>query len=68
MLAAIRAPDAANASFGGEPPQKSLACQLLLRPDMPPQTPGWTIPLHVIMWTTISVGFIMMLVVFLMHC
>jgi hypothetical protein len=27
----------------------------------------WTIPFHVIMWTNISVGFIMMLVVFLMH-
>ena len=27
----------------------------------------WTIPLHVVMWTAISVGFIMMLVVFLMH-
>lgn len=28
---------------------------------------SWTIPLHVVMWTAISVGFIMMLVVFLMH-
>jgi hypothetical protein len=28
---------------------------------------SWTIPFHVIMWTTISVGFIMMLVVFMMH-
>ena len=28
---------------------------------------SWTIPFHVIMWTNISVGFIMMLVVFLMH-
>lgn len=28
---------------------------------------SWTIPLHVIMWTAISVGFIMMLVVILMH-
>jgi len=28
---------------------------------------SWTIPLHVIMWTNLSVGFIMMLVVFLMH-
>lgn len=27
----------------------------------------WTIPFHVAMWTTISVGFIMMLVVFLLH-
>jgi hypothetical protein len=27
----------------------------------------WTIPLHVIMWTTISAGFIMMLVVAMMH-
>jgi hypothetical protein len=35
---------------------------------MPNQIESWTIPLHVIMWTTIGVGFIMMLVVFLMHC
>lgn len=28
---------------------------------------SWTIPLHVVMWTTLSVGFIMMLVVVLMH-
>ena len=29
---------------------------------------SWTIPLHVIMWTTMSVGLIMTMVVFLMHC
>jgi hypothetical protein len=28
---------------------------------------SWTIPLHVIMWTTISVGLIMVMVVVLMH-
>lgn len=28
---------------------------------------SWTIPFHIIMWTNLTVGFIMMLVVFLMH-
>jgi len=28
---------------------------------------GWTIPFHVIMWTTLTVGFIMTLVVLLMR-
>lgn len=28
---------------------------------------GWAIPLHVIMWTTIVVGLIMAMAVFLMH-
>jgi hypothetical protein len=28
---------------------------------------GWTVPLHVIMWTAITVGFIMSLVVLMMH-
>ena len=28
---------------------------------------SWTIPLHVIMWTTIVVGFIMALAVVMMH-
>ena len=28
---------------------------------------AWTIPLHVIMWTTLTVGFIMTFVVLLMH-
>jgi hypothetical protein len=32
------------------------------------QNEGWTIPLHVIMWTTLSIGLIMTMVVFLMHC
>jgi hypothetical protein len=27
----------------------------------------WTIPLHIIMWTTITVGFIMALAVLMMH-
>jgi hypothetical protein len=29
---------------------------------------AWTIPFHVIMWTTMSVGLIMVMVVCLMHC
>jgi hypothetical protein len=28
---------------------------------------AWTVPLHVIMWTTMTVGFIMTLVVLLMR-
>jgi hypothetical protein len=28
---------------------------------------SWTIPLHILEWTTISVGFIMAMVVALMH-
>ena len=28
---------------------------------------NWTIPLHVIMWTTILVGFVMALAILLMH-
>jgi hypothetical protein len=28
---------------------------------------AWTIPLHVIMWTTLTVGFIMVLVVLMMR-
>jgi hypothetical protein len=32
-----------------------------------PTNESWTIPFHVIMWTVIAAGFIMMLVVFLMH-
>jgi hypothetical protein len=33
-----------------------------MRPDE-----TWTIPLHIIMWTTIIVGFIMAMVVVMMH-
>lgn len=29
---------------------------------------SWTIPLHVIEWTTIGVGFIMMLAITMLHC
>jgi len=32
------------------------------------QSESWTIPLHVIMWTVLSVGLIMTMVVFLTHC
>jgi hypothetical protein len=28
---------------------------------------AWTVPLHVVMWTTITVGFIMAIVVLMMH-
>jgi len=28
---------------------------------------AWTVPLHVVMWTTLTVGFIMVFVVLLMH-
>jgi hypothetical protein len=28
---------------------------------------GWTVPLHVVMWTAITVGFIMALVVLMIH-
>lgn len=28
---------------------------------------AWTIPFHVVMWTALSAGFVMMLVVILMH-
>lgn len=28
---------------------------------------AWTIPLHVVMWTTLLCGFIMVLVVLMMH-
>jgi hypothetical protein len=28
---------------------------------------AWTIPLHVVMWTAMTVGFIMVLVVLLLH-
>jgi hypothetical protein len=53
-----------------DPLARSLAQPLLLRLGMAHTTEddlGWTIPLHVIMWTTIGVGLIMALAVFLMH-
>ncbi len=34
---------------------------------MKASTESWTIPLQVLMWANLSIGFIMMLVVFLMH-
>lgn len=36
-----------------------------MQPSQPNES--WTIPLHVVMWTVIGVGLIMMLVVLLMH-
>lgn len=32
-----------------------------------PKLEAWTIPFHVIMWTTLLVGLIMVMVVVLMH-
>jgi len=32
-----------------------------------PPSEAWTVPLHVIMWTVMTVGLIMTLVVLLMH-
>ena len=29
---------------------------------------SWTIPFHVVMWANLSIGLIMTMVVFLMHC
>lgn len=52
------------------PPGK-LACRLLGFPAMATHvkrpSEGWTVPLHVLMWTTITVGFIMSLVVLMMR-
>jgi hypothetical protein len=31
------------------------------------QTEAWTVPLHVIMWATIGVGFLMALVLLMLH-
>ena len=31
------------------------------------QNLSWTIPLHVVMWTTIIVGLVMAMAIFLMH-
>ncbi len=34
---------------------------------MAASTTSWTIPFHVLMWANISIGFIMAMVVLLMH-
>ena len=48
-----------------------MACRLLLQSVMTAKTKrpseAWTVPLHVIVWTAITVGFIMALVVLMMH-
>ena len=48
-----------------------LACRLLGFPAMATHikrpSEAWTVPLHVIVWTAITVGFIMALVVLMMH-
>jgi hypothetical protein len=36
-------------------------------PDNKSSIEPWTIPLHIIMWTTLLCGLIMVLVIFLMH-
>jgi hypothetical protein len=38
-----------------------------LRRDMANRLESWTIPLHVVMWTALSVGMIMVMVVILMN-
>jgi hypothetical protein len=51
----------------------ALARLLLWRTDMAtpdspkPKFEAWTIPFHVIMWTTLLVGLIMVMAVILMH-
>jgi hypothetical protein len=46
-----------------------MARRVLTPGGMKTQQPSetWTIPLHVVMWTVLTVGFIMVWVVFLMH-
>jgi hypothetical protein len=48
-----------------------MACRLLQSPTMlaPTKRPSeaWTVPLHVLVWTAITVGFIMALVVLMLH-
>jgi hypothetical protein len=46
--------------------RRLLAPPAMATPDTPPSE-AWTVPLHVIMWTTITVGLIMSLVVLMMH-
>ena len=52
-------------------PTRDMARRLLGFPAMATHvkrpSEGWTIPLHVIVWTAITVGFIMSLVVLMMH-
>jgi hypothetical protein len=38
-----------------------------MAPPTKPSSEAWTVPLHVIMWTTITVGFMMVCVVVLMR-
>jgi hypothetical protein len=51
----------------------ALAWRLLRRTDMAtsespkPKFEAWTIPFHVVMWTTLLVGLIMVMAVILMH-
>jgi len=51
------------------PPE--VACQVLRPGTMATHTKhpseAWTVPLHIVMWTTLTVGFIMVLVVFMLH-
>lgn len=50
---------------------QGVACRVLAQAAMATKSDrpseAWTVPLHVVMWTTMMVGFIMVFVVFLMH-
>lgn len=60
-----------HAAGGARIAAAAVACGLLAVAGMATKTDrpseGWTVPLHVVMWTTLMVGFIMVFVVFLMH-
>jgi len=43
----------------------ALSNGMATRPNHPSE--AWTVPLHIVMWTTITVGFIMVLVVLMLH-
>lgn len=45
----------------------STALTLAMATRIKRPSEAWTVPLHIVVWTAISVGFIMMLVVFFMH-
>lgn len=59
------------AQVSGPLPPGDMARRLLGFPAMATHvkrpSEGWTIPLHVIVWTAITVGFIMAVVVLMMH-
>ncbi len=57
----------AGLQFVRESVRGPVARVLLATSRMGEKIESWTIPLHVIMWTTITVGLIMVMVVVLMH-